>query len=140
VTPRRRGAALPLALVVAVFLHAVVAVALWAALADLRLVAGVRFGIDGEIVVSSALAASRVGSASIIDGLLPGESVPLPVIANAGWTVRVTAMRVDSLVFLRARAEFRSAGDSLLGARSGTLVLAHDSSDTVRVLRGRSRF
>ena len=139
-TAGRRGAALPLALVVTVLLHALVAVALWAALADLRIVAGVRLGVDGEIVTASALATARISSASTIEALLPGETVQLPSIASAGWTVRVDAMRIDALVFLHARAEFRSVGDSLLGSRSATLVLAHDSSDTVRVLRGRSRF
>ena len=137
---RRRGAALLLALVAVVVLHGLAAVALWAAMSDLRTVTGVRLGVEGELAAASALAVARVHHAPALDALLPGERLAFLPMDIAAWRVNLEAERFDAVVALRASAAFRTAADSLLGARRLTLVMARDATDTLRVLRGRSRF
>ena len=137
---RERGFALLLSLVVIVLLHALVAVAFWSVLAEQRTITSVRLGIEGDIIASSALATARNDHRGVLEALLPGESVVLPSLMIDAWRVEVRAWRAADLVVVHVDAEFRSTNDSLLGARSKTLVLARGASDTLRVLRGRSRF
>lgn len=137
---RRRGVALLLVLGAVILLQGMVVVALWMAVHDVRAVASVRLAIEGEMVAGTALAETRVASDSLLHQLPDGITVALPDVQRGAWLVRMTAMRRDSLIALSAAAELRTATDSLIGAATRTLVLSLGASDTLRVLRGRSRF
>lgn len=137
---RRRGVALLLVLGAVVLLQGLVVAALWMAIQDVRAVGAVRLAIEGEMVAATALAETRISGDSLMRQLADGVEVMLPDVQRGGWRVRMTVMRRDSLIGLTAAAELRTSADSLLGAATRTLVLSLGASDTLLVLRGRSRF
>ncbi len=139
-TSRRRGVALLLVLGAVVLLQGMVVAALWMALHDVRAVGSVRLAIEGEMVAGTALAETRLASDSLLHQLPDGIAVALPDVQRGTWLVRMTAVRRDLLIALTAAAELRTSTDSLIGAATRTLVLSLWASDTLRVLRGRSRF
>ncbi|MBA2291663.1 MAG: hypothetical protein H0W15_04320 [Gemmatimonadales bacterium] len=139
-TSRRRGVALLLVLGAVVLLQGLVVAALWMAIHDVRAVGAVRLAIEGEMVAATALAETRMSGDSLMRQLGDGVEVMLPDVQRGGWRVRMTAIRRDSLIGLTAAAELRTSADSLLGAATRTLVLSLGASDTLLVLRGRSRF
>lgn len=139
-TSSRKGVALLLVLGAIVLLQGLVVTALWMTVHDVRAVGAVRLAIEGEMVAATALAETRWSGDSILRQLPADSEVMLPTVQRGGWQVRMTALRRDSLVALTAAAELRTSSDSLIGAATRTLVLALGASDTLLVLRGRSRF
>ncbi len=139
-TSRRRGVALLFVLGAIVLLQGLVAASLWVVLHDARAVGSVRIAIEGDLVAATALAETRMTADSLLRQLPAGITLALPAVSRGQWTVHLSALRRDSLVALTAAAELRTSTDSLVGAATRTLVLSHEASDTLRVLRGRNRF
>ncbi len=139
-TSRRKGVALLLVLGAVVLLQGLVAAALWMSIHDVRAVGAVRLAIEGELVAGTALAETRMASDSLLRQLPDGIAMALPDVQRGPWRVSLSALRRDSLIALTAAAELRTPADSLVGATTRTLVLSLGASDTLRVLRGRSRF
>ncbi|MEO5826041.1 MAG: hypothetical protein ABIR59_09150 [Gemmatimonadales bacterium] len=137
---RRKGVALLLVLGAVVLLQGLVVAALWTVIHDVRAVGAVRLAIEGELVAGTAIAETRLASDSLLHQLPPGIATALPDVQRGAWRIRMTALRRDSLIALTAAAELRTSTDSLVGATTRTLVLSLGASDTLRVLRGRSRF
>ena len=136
-----RGAALPLALVAVLVMQGLIAVAMVATITDVRLAADTRLGIEGEVIVASALADARVGRAAALQALVPGDVIAWGLTGGgSGWRTRADAERTGPLVLLRARAEFVAPNGTVRAARDATLVLGYNAADTLLVLRGRSRF
>lgn len=137
----RRGFALALALLGVVMLEALAAMLLVASEARRRLVSDARQAIEGELVVSSALADLRVGAAADLRSLADGERRTLAAPARSGWTVTAWAARRGGVIQLEVRAERRPAGGGVpFAARSGTLLMVVVDADTVRVTGRRGRF
>lgn len=136
-----RGAALPLALVAVLLMQCLIAVAMTATVTDVRLAGDVRLGIEADLVVASALADARIDQAAAMHALIPGDVVVWSWIGGAsGWRTRTTAERTGPLVLLHAHAEYLTPSGTVRAARDATLVLGYNTSDTLQVLRGRSRF
>lgn len=140
-TRSTRGAALPLVLVAVLLMQCLIAVAMTATVTDVRLAADARFGVEGDLVVASALADARINEAAALQALIPGEVLAWAWVGGGnGWRTAATAERTGQLVLVHARAEYLTQSGVVHAARDATLVLGYNASDTLRVLRGRSRF
>lgn len=136
-----RGVALVMALVVAVLIESLTLLALHAAIIHVRLVADERQRIEGQLVVSTALATARVAYRAALDTMSDGGVLDPPAVTRVdGWSWWAQATRAGAVIRLVAVAERRSADGTVLAAHRASLLLARDSADTVRVLGHRPRF
>jgi hypothetical protein len=136
-----RGIALPMVLVASLLVESLTLVALRAAIVQVRLAADERARIEGQLIVSSALATARAAYRADLDSLADGSVVNWPVTWRAdGWSWHAEAVRTGSLIRLVAMALHRSADGAVFAAHRASLLLARDTADTVRVLGRRSRF
>jgi type II secretory pathway component PulK len=136
-----RGVALVMALVVAVLIESLTLLALHAAIIHVRLVADERQRIEGQLVVSTALANARVAYRADLDTMSDGGVLDPPAVTRVdGWSWRAQATRAGAVIRLVAVAERRSADGTVFAAHRASLLLARDSADTVRVLGHRPRF
>jgi hypothetical protein len=137
----RHGVALPMVLFAAVLVESLMLVALRAASIQVRLVADERARIEGQLVVSSALAVARTVHRVDLDTLSDGGVIGWPAVSRAGdWSWQAAAVRNGPLIRLIAVAQRRSADGGVFAERRASLLLARDSADTVRVLGRRPRF
>lgn len=137
----RCGVALPMVLVAAVLMESLLLVALRAAMIQVRLAADERGRIEGQLVVSTALAIARTVHRADLDSLADGGVIGWPAVLRPdGWSWQAQAVRHGSLLRLIAVAQRRSADGGVFAERQSSLLLARDSADTVRVLGRRSRF
>jgi hypothetical protein len=128
-------------LVAAVLVESLMLVALRAAIIDTRLVADERGRIEGQLVVSTALAIARNVHRVDLDTLGDGGVIGWPAESRPdGWSWQAQAVRNGRLIRLIAVAERRSSDGGVFAERHASLLLARDSADTVRVLGRRSRF
>jgi len=138
---RRRGVALVLVLAATMLLGSLTLLALHAAVIRVRLAADARWRMEGELVASTALAATRIGHAADLDTLADGGTMVLPTTERPdGWSWHAEAARAGSLIRIVVFARRRASDGSSWAARRASLMLARDPADTVRVLGSRARF
>jgi hypothetical protein len=138
---RRGGVALVLVLAATVLLGSLTLLALHAAAIRVRLAADVRWRIEGEMVASTALAATRIGHRADLDTLTDGATMVLPTTERPdGWSWHAEVARAGALIRIVAFARKQASDGSSRAARRASLMLARDPADTVRVLGGRARF
>jgi len=137
----RCGVALPMVLCAAVLVESLMLVALRAAIIQVRLAADERARIEGQLVVSTALAVARTVHRGDLDTLGDGGVIGWPAVPGpGGWSWQAEAVRNGRLIRLIAVAQRRSADGGVFAERRASLLLARDSADTVRVLGRRPRF
>jgi Tfp pilus assembly protein PilV len=138
---RRRGVALVLVLAATVLLGSLTLLALHAAVIRVRLAADARWRIEGELVASTALAATRIGHRADLDTLTDGATMVLATIERPdGWSWHAEVARAGALIRIVAFARLRASDGSSWAARRASLMLARNPADTVRVLGSRARF
>lgn len=136
-----RGIALSMVLVAALLVESLTLVALRAAIVQVRLAADGRARVEGQLVVSSALATARAAWRADLDTLGDGGVMHWSAVRRSdGWSWHAEAVRIGSLIRLVAMAERRSSDGAVFAARRASLLLARDTADTVRVLGRRPRF
>ncbi len=137
----RRGVALLMVLAAMALLGSLTLLALHAALIRVRLAADARWRIEGALVASTALAATRIGNRAELDTLADGTTMVLPTIARPdGWSWHAEVGRAGPLIRIVVFAQMRASDGGSWAARRASLMLARDPADTVRVLGSRARF
>jgi hypothetical protein len=137
----RRGLALVMVLAATVLVGSLALLALHMALIRVDLVSDARWRIEGELVASTALAATRIGRRADLDTLSDGATMILPATDRSdGWSWHAEVSRTGALIRVVALARYRASDGTIRAARRASLMLARDSADTVRVLAQRARF
>ncbi len=106
-----------------------------------RAASDARWRTEGELVVASALASTRVAHRPDLDTLHDSTSITFPAVTGPdNWQWQTQAVRAGALIRLTALAQRHGADGALLAARRASLLLLRDSADTVRVLGDHPRF
>ena len=138
---KRRGVALVMVLATTVLVGSLTLLALHAAVIHARLTADARWRIEGTLIASSALAATRVAHRSELDTLSDGAALSLPMVLRSdGWSWVAEANRVGAVIWLSVVASRPAADGTTYAARHASLLLVRDPADTVRVLARGARF
>lgn len=137
----RRGLSLVMALVALVLVGWFGAITMAACAVRIRAAADARWRTEGELVVATALASTRVAHRPDLDTLHDGGTITFPAVTRLDdWRWQVQAVRTGALIRLIAQAQRHAADGTLIAARRASLLLVRDSADTVRVLGDHPRF
>ena len=136
-----RGVALVMVLAAAVLVGSLALLALHLAVIRVRLTSDARWRIEGQLVASSALAATRIAHRADLDTLADGATqIFLTTARSDGWSWHAEVSRAGVLIRIIAFARYRASDGRIYAARRASLMLARDPADTVRVLAQRARF
>jgi hypothetical protein len=107
----------------------------------IRAAGDARWRSEGELVVATALASTRVAHRPDLDTLHDGSVITFAAVARLdNWRWQTQAVRTGALIRLIALAQRHAADGTLIAARRASLLLLRDSADTVRVLGDHPRF